>query len=321
MAVPAPVYEAFAAQTFRGETDALIQKAHGLIESYRRQGYVLSLRQLYYQFVSRDWLANTERNYKLLGKVVTNARMNGLISWTGIEDRGRSMQSWLIEEDVGSILSGLPNRYAQDMWARQEFYVEVWVEKDALSNVVERACGKRRVPYLACKGYLSASEAWRSGKRMQAARERGQTPHIIHLGDHDPSGIDMSRDNLDRITMFSEGNIGFDRIALNRDQVDRYNPPPNPTKLTDSRAEDYVEAHGYECWELDALEPSVVVNLIDEAIEVLVDEAIWEEDLEVERDQKALLAGVAENWREIENLIRYNRGEADEGHDGEEEEE
>lgn len=313
--VPAPVYESFEATTFRGDTMDVIEKANSIINSYRKQGYVLSLRQLYYQFVSRDWLANNERNYKRLGDIVTNGRLNGLISWTGIEDRGRDLDRWLIEEDVDKILRDLPKRYAQDMWARQEYYVEVWVEKDALSNVVERACNPRRVPFLACKGYLSASEAWRAGKRMQAARDRGQTPYVIHLGDHDPSGIDMTRDNIRRLEMLSDGEVTVERIALNRDQIDRYRPPPNPTKLTDSRADDYINEHGYECWELDALDPSVVVDLVQRAIEPLVDESIWEEDLSTERNQKAVLRGVSENWTEIEEMIRAANGEGGDDED------
>lgn len=318
MAVPAPIYESFEATTFRGDTMEIIDKANALISSYRKQGYVLSLRQLYYQFVSRDWLANNEKNYKRLGDIVTKGRLNGLISWTGIEDRGRDLEKWLIEENVASILEKLPRMYGQNMWARQEYYVEVWVEKDALSNVVERACGPWRVPFLACKGYLSASEAWRSGKRMQAARARGQTPYVIHLGDHDPSGIDMTRDNIARLELLSEGEVEVNRIALNRNQIDQYNPPPNPTKLTDSRADEYISEHGYECWELDALEPSVVVGLIQAAIEPLVDGAVWEEDLETERDQKKVLQGVSDNWSEIEELIRSNLGFAGDDEDPDE---
>jgi hypothetical protein len=308
--VPAPIYERFAWNTPRGDSVEMIEKANRVIKDYAKQGYVLSLRQLYYQFVSRDWLENTERNYKRLGDVVTMGRMNGMISWTGIEDRGRSLFEWLIEEDVAKIIGELPRKYAQDMWANQPTYVEVWVEKDALSNVVQRACNNRRVPFLACKGYLSASEAWRAGKRFAAAADKGQNPVIIHLGDHDPSGLDMSRDNAERISLLAGSPVELRRIALNRDQIDLYDPPPNPAKLSDSRATEYVEEHGYESWELDALEPSVVVGLITDAIEPLVDREQWQDDLDVEAERKNLLRGVSEFWSEIEELIRYNRGEA-----------
>ena len=150
---------------------------------------------------------------------------------------------------------------------------------------------------------------------MQAARDRGQTPYVIHLGDHDPSGIDMTRDNIRRLEMLSDGEVTVERIALNRDQIDRYRPPPNPTKLTDSRADDYINEHGYECWELDALDPSVVVDLVQKAIEPLVDEDVWEEDLSTERDQKAVLRGVSENWSEIEEMIRAANGEGGDDED------
>ena len=295
--------ETFVGKKFHPASLDKIDTANGIIREYQKQGYTLTLRQLYYQFVSRGIIENTDRSYKSLGNIVTDGRLAGLISWDGIEDRGRSVRGWLIEEDLDNILSELPYACAVDMWANQDTYVEVWVEKDALSSVVQRACSPRRVRYMACKGYLSASEAYRSGKRFEAAIAEGKRPLVIHLGDHDPSGIDMTRDNKDRVSLFSYEDIEVRRIALNYDQVLQYNPPPNPTKLTDSRADDYIANHGHTSWELDALEPSVIVSLIQTEIEDLIDELQWLDDLDRERDMKNKLRKVQGCWSEIETLL------------------
>ena len=297
-------YEQFVEKNFRGDSKRLIELAEDIIADYEGQGYVLTLRQLYYQFVSRGIIENSEKSYKRLGGLVTDARMAGLLPWDGIEDRGRGVKPWLIEESIDEILRNLPSEYAADFWTEQDYYVEVWVEKEALSNVVRRACGPLRVPYMACKGYLSASEAYRSGKRFQAQIDNGKTPLVIHLGDHDPSGIDMTRDNHDRLGLFAGGRVEVNRIALNRDQIDRYRPPPNPAKITDSRAADYITRHGRTSWELDALEPSVVVALIRDAIQPLIDEDAWSRAQEKERENKALLRSVYHHWTDIEAMLK-----------------
>lgn len=305
-------YETFNSDVnFRPESERLIKIADKIIKEYAKQGYTLTLRQLYYQFVARGIIENTERSYKNLGNLVTNGRMAGLLPWDGIEDRNRGVEKWRINEDIPGILEALPRQFAADFWRDQETYVEVWVEKEALSNVVERACAPLRVPFMACKGYLSASEAWRAGKRMELARDDRKRCVIVHLGDHDPSGIDMTRDNQDRLTIFSGWSPSYvevRRIALTRAQVDQYNPPPNPTKITDSRADDYIVRHGYECWELDALEPQVVVDLITAEIEPMIDQDLWEDARGREAEGQELLRGIGEHWSDIENLIRDLKG-------------
>lgn len=300
-------YETFIEKNFRSDSLAVIHKANEIIADYQAQGYTLTLRQLYYQFVSQDLIPNSDREYKKLGNIVTDGRLAGLISWDGIEDRGRSMTGWLIEEDIDNILADLPRNFAVDMWGNQERYIEVWVEKDALSSVVRRACQPLRVGYMACKGYLSASEAYRAGKRMEEARDRGQEPLVIHLGDHDPSGIDMTRDNTSRLELLSYGHVEVQRIALNRDQIDQYKPPPNPAKITDSRAADYIAEHGPTSWELDALEPGVLVDLITREIKHHIDWDYWNESLARERHSRDLLRGVRKHWNEIEELLESKR--------------
>lgn len=284
---------------------AIIETANTIIGDYRAQGYVLTLRQLYYQFVSRALIENTEQSYKNLGSAINDGRVAGLIDWEGIEDRDRAVSNWLIEEDEQEVLRDIEYRFALDFWERQNAYVEVWVEKAALSSVIERPCRKHRVPYLACKGYLSASEAWRAGQRFEAKADEGRRCVLIHLGDHDPSGIDMTRDNEDRVQLFSNASpVEVRRIALNRDQVDRYRPPENPAKVTDSRAADYIARHGDKSWELDALEPSVLERLIEDEIETLVDEEVWDQTREEERERRAILSAMHDRYDDIADFLR-----------------
>lgn len=189
------------------------------------------------------------------------------------------------------------------------------VEKQALEGVLIPVSEQWHVPFSANKGYSSSSALYRAGKRIERALKAGKNIRIIYLGDHDPSGIDMTRDVEDRLKMYSgyrfwapkddseKGrakalesmnprlferyrNAAYSdqifevhRAALNMDQIEEYNPPPNPAKMTDSRARDYVEKFGDESWELDALDPRVIQRLIRENVERIRNESIWQEAL------------------------------------------
>lgn len=284
---------------------SLVIQANDIITEYQQAGYVLTLRQLYYQFVARDIIENSERSYKNLGNIVTKARMAGMISWEAIEDRNRQHHSHWFREDEESLIGDLPYSIRFDQWERQDTYVEVWVEKEALGNVVARACDPLLVPHMACKGYLSASEAWRAGKRFERKLDDGKNCVIIHLGDHDPSGLDMTRDNDDRANLFScyGDQIKVTRIALNMDQVDQYSPPPNPTKVTDSRAKGYIDEYGHTSWELDALEPQVIETLITEEIEQYLDQDLWDETTDEQDDKCQILKKLHRNWDNVKIFL------------------
>jgi hypothetical protein len=284
---------------FDPATLKVISQANQILEDYTAQGYDLTLRQLYYQFVSRGIIPNNDKQYKRLGSIINDARLAGLVDWSHITDRTRNLRSHAHWTSPQSIIDACAKQYMIDKWDRQENYVEVWVEKDALVGVLEVACGALDVPYFSCRGYTSQSEMWAAAMRLIHRSTQGHEVHIIHLGDHDPSGIDMSRDIEDRLNMFKVQGLTVNRIALNMDQIEQYNPPPNPAKLSDSRATSYVERFGDESWELDALEPSVITELINDAVFELRDPDKWEEDLETEEKQKAQLVACSKNWEKV----------------------
>ena len=201
-------------------------------------------------------------------------------------------------------IEALPRQIRFDQWARQDHYVEVWVEKEALGNVIEQACNPLLIPYMSCKGYLSASEAWRAGRRIRQEAQAGKQCTIIHLGDHDPSGIDMTRDNQDRLNCFSGySGVEVNRISLNMDQIEEYSPPPNPTKFTDSRAKEYSKKYGNESWELDALEPKVLIDLITNTVTPMIDWDVWNETIEEQNEVKAELRKLSDNWSEVQQFL------------------
>ena len=289
----------YKAKNFRAKSLLLIEQANEIIDDYMQQGYQLTLRQLYYQFVSKALIENTMRSYNKLGSVINDGRLAGLIDWDSIEDRTRNVQSVSHWTNPKDIVETCANQFRVDKWKNQNYRVEVWIEKEALAGVIEPICRKLDVSFLACKGYTSQSEMWVAGQRLkQFYDDQGQRPVIIHLGDHDPSGIDMTRDISDRLRMFNPHRPIIERIALNYDQIEEYKPPPNPAKMTDSRFQQYQIRFGDESWELDALDPKTLSRLIEKTVLKYRDNVEWNAMVNIENDYRDKLGKAANeyNW-------------------------
>jgi hypothetical protein len=287
----------------------LVDTCNTIITEYQAAGFVLTLRQLYYQLVSRDIIANKQSEYKRVGAIINDARLAGLIDWNAMEDRTRNVQSISHWSTPADIINSAAHSFRLDKWATQSVRPEVWIEKDALVGVIAGVCSELDVSYFSCRGYTSQSEMWGAAQRfIRHFKASGQDTHIVHLGDHDPSGQDMSRDIEDRINMFMSYHIGpghftFKRIALNMDQVRQYEPPPNPAKSSDTRFEGYRAEHGDESWELDALEPTVLAALIREEVEQLKDDDAYQKLEDEESDHRDNLTKAADNWSDVEGYL------------------
>jgi hypothetical protein len=333
-------------KNFSDGSRRIIELAEQICSDYAAQGFDLTLRQLYYQFVARGHIPNKDTEYKRLGSIINDARLAGMVDWDHIVDRTRHLRSMGHWSDPASIIDSAASSFAVDKWARQPLRVEVWIEKDALVGVLDATCPGLDVPYFSCRGYTSQSEIWGAAQRLNQYLWAGQDVLILHLGDHDPSGIDMSRDIWDRLRMFTQedkvshmgdllrrwdregklprgtedyqdkahdlldawddndcGRLRVSRIALNMDQVEEHQPPPNPAKLTDSRANDYIEHYGDESWELDALDPATLSALIISEVEEARDEEAWGEAVEEEERGQALLRQASSRWAEIMEML------------------
>jgi len=296
---------AYIDKSFTRTSLAVIEKANEICAAYAAQGFDLTLRQLYYQFVARGLLPNKDTEYKRLGQIVNDARLAGLLDWRYIVDRTRNLRALSHWQTPGSVLDSAAYGYRTDRWASQPHRVEVWIEKDALVGVIAGACERLDVPYFSCRGYTSQSELWGAAQRLIRHGKNGQDPIVIHLGDHDPSGIDMTRDITDRLALFG-ADVTVRRIALNMDQVRHYQPPPNPAKLTDARATGYIARHGYQSWELDALDPATLDRLIESTIREYRDQWLWDRDtaaMEADRDR---LTEIARRFDEVTAYLDDN---------------
>lgn len=287
----------YVTKRFTPTSQLIIDQADGILEEYADQGFQLTLRQLYYQFVVRGIIPNNQLSYKRLGSIINDARLAGMLDWSQIVDRTRGLENLSHWANPTEIIEVCAKQFRIDLWAKQTHRVEVWIEKDALVGVIEPVCERNDVPYLSCRGYTSQSAMWTAAQRLLKWEDRNQVPVILHLGDHDPSGLDMSRDIQDRMALFGVHTVQFHRLALNLDQIQKYNPPPNFAKQTDARYRQYVRDVGQrECWELDALEPSVLDELIQRNIEMFRDNDMWEIATVEQERHRVEIGVVSKHW-------------------------
>lgn len=286
---------------FRQKSLDLIELINSVIDEYSAQGYELTLRQAYYQLVARGYIENNERSYKNIGSLINDGRLAGLIDWNSITDRTRNLRNHAHWDQPQDVIYSAKYSYLLDKWEGQPNYVEVWVEKDALIDIVGQACRPLDTPHFSCRGYTSQSEMWSAAQRFICQKNR-EARYIIHLGDHDPSGIDMTRDIQERLEMFG-ADVYVKRVALTMNQVTTYNPPPNPAKITDSRCRKYIDQYGEESWELDALEPQMLTKLITNEVTALRDDAIYQAICDREEAEKRELQTVADEYQKVISFL------------------
>lgn len=299
----------------------MINLANAFIKRDADRGFSITIRSLYYKFIGGDhfpddrrwtetggkWVRdpngtkNAQPNYDFIQELMVDARLAGLTDWYAFEDRTRNLMSFGGQTSPEDALNCTIKGYHRHRWEGQKKYVEVWVEKDAMADVLDQACSPTDTPYFSCRGYTSASELWNAAQRLRHMAQIHEQVTVIHLGDHDPSGLDMTRDIFDRIQeyagQYSGAEIEMNRIALNMDQVKAKGKalPPSPAKIKDSRFKWYVEKFGTDdSWEMDALDKMEIANLVREKVESYMDKDALEKVVLQEDHEKGILEGLIE---------------------------
>jgi hypothetical protein len=273
-------------KNFHADTKLLLKQMLDVVTSYQQQGYRLTLRQLYYQLVVQNIFANQQKNYAKLSDLLGEARMSGLCDWNVIEDRIRVPKFPNEWENINDAMKTIIEVYRRKRWNTQNNYVEVWVEKDALSGVLLPITNEYHVHLMVNRGYSSISAMHDASIRFRIAEQDNKECYLLYVGDLDPSGEDMVRDIKDRLGELW-ANVDVNKIALNREQVDEFSLPPNPAKTTDPRSRGFIDEHGESSWEVDAMPPASLDSLLREKLEELLDREAYDAVIELEEEDKS----------------------------------
>lgn len=240
------------------KTTALIEAAYVVLDEL----HPMTLRQVYYQLVAKQVIANRQSEYNRLSRALTGARRDGIVPWEWIVDRTRTPSAPPMWDNAADFTNCVLPQFRLDIWPTQDQYIEVWVEKDALGGIFEPITCKYGVTLCVCRGYPSASFLYEAVDRFSYH----DNPVMLYWGDHDPSGMDMGRNLVDGLAEF-DCPIEFVRCALNMHDIEQYNLPHDPAKKTDTRARAFIAQHGDIAVELDALPVNVLRKRITTEIE------------------------------------------------------
>ena len=259
----------------------LIKEAFNVLSEYNP----MTLRQVYYQLVSKQIIENKKSEYQRLDNALILARKEGLIPYDWIEDRTRRPRDIAMWEDLKDYLEAVRYSYRKNIWSRQKNYVLVWVEKEALSEIFRKIVEPYGVTLVVGRGYNSLSIKKELADRFKSMNK---SVIILYFGDFDPSGEDIYRDLIDSFSFF-ETRPKIEKIALTREQVEEYHLPFDFTKKTDARASKFIDKYGDMAVELDALPIQVLQGLIKENIEKYLDAKAFNSVIAEEEQELAVL--------------------------------
>jgi len=281
-----------------------------------RQYWPLTLRQIYYQLVSKGDIKNNRSQYNMLSRLVKWMRIDNMLPWRALEDRSRTVTAKRgyekVEDFVRSEMDGFLRGYARCLIQGQDKHIEVWTEKDALFRIFSEVVWPYCIRAVVCRGYSSVTFIADFYNRAQKAIMKSQQPVVLYFGDLDPSGVQMLEATIETL----ENELGlwgveFKRIALNPEHIEIYNLPFDPTaaKISDPRYKRYVERYGRIAVELDALHPAQLEKMIRKAIEAEIDMSLFDVQQQIEhRDYdrlQALRDHIEESFDEFRKEMFY----------------
>ena len=289
----------------RAKTQRIVDVALEVLGEYRP----MTVRQIYYQLVARHIIENKRSQYQAVSIALRDARKWGEIPWEWIEDRLRRPRRVSMWHDLAEFATTAVNSYRRDVWETQDTLVEVWIEKDSLSSLLEDVLRPYGVTLNVGRGYDGWSSIRNAAMRYRAwdnreviperqdGREESQGTYILYFGDFDPSGRDMVRSLEKRINFF--GTYPEIRIsALLRSDIDEYDLPPDFAKKTDSRSASFIAEHGDISVELDALPAPVLLKRLEDSVRAIMDLTALDKVLQAEKEDKSR---ITLEWRADED--------------------
>ena len=248
----------------------------------------LTVRQIYYALTVRGAVPKTEQGYRQTIYQLGKMRQRGIIPYGWIADHTRWQIKPRTHNSLQAALDDWQQGYRKDLWANQQDYVEIWVEKDALAGVISPITAKFGVPLYVARGYSSMTQLYDAAKSIQAV---GKPAFIYHFGDFDPSGVDAA--NKIREGLLEHGaNIHFERVAITEAQITLLDLPTRETKPSDPRSKQWGDMPSVE---LDALPAPVLRDLVKETIRKHIDPLAFAMTRLIEKKERETLAVISEN--------------------------
>jgi ParB/RepB/Spo0J family partition protein len=278
----------------------------------RKKFWPLTVRQIHYALLNNPPLRHTKkaqsryqndrRSYQDLADLLTRARVAGLIPFDVIDDPTRPVTVWDVHQTVRSFMRREMNTmfkgYARDLMQSQPHHVELVGEKNTVGNILRPVASEYTIPLTLGRGYCSTPPRKKMLDRFK--RSGKNTFVILIVSDFDPEGEDIAH-NVARSMRddFGIANVQAVKAALTMDQVKKNNLPPNlEAKAASSRAKKFVAKNGKAVFELEAIPPETLQQIVRRAIENVIDRKLFDREMAAEREDAADLEGVRRKMTE-----------------------
>jgi hypothetical protein len=251
--------------------------------------YAMTLRQLYYALVSISAILKTEAGYGKLRRVIVALREDGTIPWDWLVDHTRSVFAVRTWDGIEGLLTDSATLYRRDLMRQQDVAIQLWAESDSIGSVITQVADRYTIPTFIGRGYSARGYLWSAARDAVAAHEAGKTVVILHVGDFDPSGVDIFRDVEETLRIYATAVLvgrpasyvrqlenrdhwthwlEFERLALTQEQVDEYGLPSRPPKASDVRTAKFT---GSGAVEVEALPVEALLAIVEQAIVEWID--------------------------------------------------
>ena len=274
-------------------TIELLEVSHEILEAIQPA----TVRAVCYKLFVQGHIASMAKNEtNKISRLLTIGRESGEIPWDWVVDETRSAEfggGWDRPEDFArSMVRG----YCKDYWSQQPCKIEVWSEKGTVRGTLAPVLNSYGVTFRVMHGYGSATQVHDIADETQY----DDVPRrILYVGDYDPSGMQMSEIDLPKRLEKYGASVDLTRVALTVDDANSGLPHfASDDKRSDPRHAWYVRHYGPRCWELDALDPNVLRDRVEQFILDEIDVETWNRCIAIEKAERQSLDEVLRNWKE-----------------------
>ena len=255
----------------------------------------ITIRHLFYLLVSQGIIEKTEAAYKALCSHLSKWRRSGAVPWNSFTDSTRWHIQGTTFDNMQDALNTTVETYRRNLWADQDHYLEVWVEKDAIAGIVAPKANAFGVPVFVCRGFASLSSLFSAANTFRRMAEAGKKVIIYHFGDYDPSGVAAGQSVLKAMRDDFRVELQFIRAAVTEEQIEEMNLPTRPTKTTGTHARHWT---GGRSVELDAMPAAELRRLVESCITRHIDVDAWQTLQRTEAMERETLRQMRDNFRE-----------------------
>lgn len=282
--------------------EQMVQAVLKILEQ-SRDYWGVSVRKIHYKLLNNPPLKHASKpdsaykndlaSYKDLTNLLTRLRLEGRIPMDAIADDTRVSEAWNFFRESSNFvkreLDSFCKNYYRDLQQSQPNHIEIFCEKLTLESTVRPIAGEYCIPLTIGKGMCSLPPRYSIYQRYKkSGREK---LIVLLLSDFDPDGVVIAQSFARSMRDdFDVKNIVAVRVALTPEQIKEHQlPNAIEAKSSSVNYQKFVDEYGTECHELDALDESVLQQILREAIDGVLDVTAYNHEIDQEKAEAANL--------------------------------